>query len=224
MTALVYLPRLVYLHGFASSPQSGKAQFFRQRFAELGLELEIPALDGGDFEHLTITGQLQVMDAAVAGRPTILFGSSMGGYLAALYAARHPNIEKLVLLAPAFGFPGRWRQRYSEEELEAWRRNGFVSVFHYGHKREMALGFELMEDSKAYEGEPEFMQPALVMHGTSDSVVPARISTAFAASHPNVTLRLFPSGHELTDVLEDLWEETARFLGLPQQGSGVHQL
>ena len=100
--------QFVYLHGFASSPQSSKAQYFRKQFEEKGLTLEIPALDGGDFTHLTITGQLKLVDAAVAGRPTILFGSSLGGYLAALYAARHANIEKLVLLAPAFRFPSRW--------------------------------------------------------------------------------------------------------------------
>lgn len=218
------MTRLVYLHGFAASPQSGKAQFFRKRFEEQGLDLEIPALDGGDFEHLTITGQLGVVDQAVAGQPTILFGSSLGGYLAALYGARHPNIEKLVLLAPALQFPSRWRRRYPEEELEAWRRNGSVSVYHYGYQREVPLSYRLMEDSKTYEDEPEFTQPALVLHGTRDFVVPASISKVFAARHPNVTLRLFDSGHELTDVLEDLWEETARFLELGIPVPGVRQL
>jgi pimeloyl-ACP methyl ester carboxylesterase len=207
-------PNFVYLHGFASSPQSSKAQFFRRRFAEKGVELHIPSLDGGDFSGLTITGQLKVVDAAVAGRPTILFGSSLGGYLAALYAARHPNVEKLVLLAPAFQFPSRWRQRYSPEDLERWQQDGSTPVFHYGYKREIPLGYQLMEDSRNYEDEPEFDQPALVLHGSFDTVVPAAISTAYAARHPNITLRLFDSGHELTDVLEDLWEETEAFLGL----------
>jgi predicted esterase YcpF (UPF0227 family) len=35
---------LVYLHGFASGPASTKAQFFRTRFAERGVELAIPDL------------------------------------------------------------------------------------------------------------------------------------------------------------------------------------
>jgi uncharacterized protein len=206
--------KLVYLHGFASSPQSGKAQFFRKRFAEKGLGLEIPQLDGGDFTHLTVTGQLQVVNATVAGQPTILFGSSLGGYLAALYAARHANIEKLVLLAPAFQLPSRWRERYPPEELERWQRLGSIPVFHYGYNREIPLGYQFMEDSRNYEDEPEFAQPALVLHGSHDPVVPASISIGYAARHPNVTLRLFDSGHELTNVLEDLWAETSLFLGL----------
>ncbi|HEY1755726.1 MAG TPA: YqiA/YcfP family alpha/beta fold hydrolase [Bryobacteraceae bacterium] len=204
----------IYLHGFASSPQSSKAQFFRKQFADKGLTLEIPALDGGDFTHLTITGQLQIVDAAVDGEPTILFGSSLGGYLAALYAARHANIEKLVLLAPAFQFPSRWRQRYSPEELARWQREGSAPVFHYGYNREVPLGYQLLEDSQNYEDEPEFAQPALILHGSLDTVVPASISTAYAARHSRVSLKLFDSGHELTNVLEDLWAETAHFLSL----------
>jgi uncharacterized protein len=208
------MTRYVYLHGFASSPQSNKAQFFRKRFRGKGLELEIPRLDGGDFTHLTITSQLQIIDAVVAGQPTVLIGSSLGGYLAALYAARHANIGKLVLLAPALRFPSRWRERYSPQELERWQWDGAVPVFHYGYQAEVPLGYQLMEDSRNYEDEPEFAQPALVLHGSLDPVVPSSISTGYAARHPNVTLRLFDSGHELTDVLEDLWEETTTFLCL----------
>lgn len=220
------MTRFVYLHGFASSPQSSKAQFFRKRFAERGLELNIPALDQGNFTALTITGQLEVIDAAVAGQPTVLLGSSMGGYLAALYAARHLNIERLVLLAPAFQFPSRWRTRYSAEELAVWEQNGSTPVFHYGDQREVPLGYQLMRDSLLYEDEPDFTQPALILHGNGDTVVPAAISTAFAARHSNVTLRLFDSGHELTDVLEDLWDETARFLAylFQRQEPGFRQL
>jgi pimeloyl-ACP methyl ester carboxylesterase len=209
--------KYVYLHGFASSPQSSKAQYFRKQFEEKGLTLEIPALDGGDFTHLTITGQLRIVDAAVAvtDQPTVLLGSSLGGYLAALYAARHPlAIAKLVLLAPAFQFPRRWHERHSPEELERWRRDGSAPVFHYGYNREVPLSYQIMEDSQNYEDEPEFAQPALVLHGTRDPIVPASISTGYASRHLNVTLRLFDSGHELTDVLQGLWEETAGFLAL----------
>ena len=97
--------RIIYLHGFASGPSSSKAQFFRAKFAEHGIAIEIPQLDQGHFEALTITGQLSVIDRTVGGDDAILMGSSLGGYLAALYAARHSNIQRLILLAPAFQFP-----------------------------------------------------------------------------------------------------------------------
>ncbi len=204
--------RFIYLHGFASSPHSTKAQFFQKMFAAQGLPLEIPQLDQGDFKGLTITGQLQVIDQAVANGPAILIGSSLGGYLAALFASRHASIEKLVLLAPAFQFPRRWRERYSPEKLALWKLQGIIPVFHYGFQDDRDLGYQILEDAQMYEGEPVFPQPALVLHGIHDEVIPVGISQAYADRHPNVRLRLFDSGHELTSVLDDLWRETLRFL------------
>lgn len=208
--------RIVYLHGFASGPQSGKARFFAAKFAEAGVPFLAPQLDEGNFEGLTISGQLQVIEKAVAGQNTVLMGSSLGGYLAALYAARHPaEVEKLVLLAPAFQFPTRWRARYTEQELELWKRRGTIPFFHYSYMEERALGFQIVEDALQYEDEPAFSQPALVLHGRTDDVVPVEASKVFAEGHPNVTLRVVESGHALTDVQDELWTQTSMFLGIP---------
>jgi pimeloyl-ACP methyl ester carboxylesterase len=205
--------RIVYLHGFASSPQSGKARFFAEKFSSMGVPFTAPALDGGDFEGLTITGQLRVVDEAVCAGPVVMMGSSLGGYLAALYAARHEKaVEKLVLLAPAFQFPTRWRARHAKD-LERWKREGTIPFFHYGYKEDRGLGYQIVEDAVQYEDEPGFRQPALVLHGRCDDVVPVEVSKVFADGHPNVTLRVVESGHELTDVLEELWMETSAFLG-----------
>jgi uncharacterized protein len=209
--------RIVYLHGFASSPQSSKAQFFSRKFAEHGIPFDAPQLDRGNFEGLTITGMLEVVEESIAGSagPTVLMGSSLGGYLAALYASRHPEqVEKLVLLAPAFQFPRRWRERFSPADWDRWKREGSMPFFHYGRQAEVRLGFQFVEDGARYEDEPGFSQPGLILHGTEDPVVPPGVSRHFAAAHPNVRLMEFPSGHELTDALDDLWRETAAFLGL----------
>lgn len=207
--------RIVYLHGFASSPQSSKAQFFKRKFDERGIPFEAPRLDQGNFERLTITGQLGVVERAVAGRPVVLMGSSLGGYLAALYAARHPGeVERMVLLAPAFQFPTRWRARFRPEDIELWQQRGSVPFFHYGSQREQPLGYAFLEDADRYQDAPDFGQPTLILQGSEDPVVPPGISREFAAGRPNVRLQLLPSGHELTDALDDLWDETSRFLGL----------
>jgi hypothetical protein len=220
--------RIVYLHGFASGPLSNKAQFFRARFEELGIPVEIPQLDEGNFESLTVTGQLGVIDRAVRNGlvgqavlppaisstdPVTLMGSSLGGYLAALYASRYPeNVDRLVLLAPAFQFPSRWRNRFAGQELAEWQRTLRKSFYHYSFKGDRPLGYQFVEDAVQYEDEPDFRQPALIFHGTRDDVVPAEVSEQFALHHLNVRLCLVESGHELTDVLDKLWLETASFL------------
>ena len=208
------MTRVVYLHGFASGPQSSKANFFARKLTECGVAVEIPQLDGGDFEGLTVTGQLAVIDQAVAGRPAVLMGSSLGGYLAALYASRHPEIERVVLLAPAFQFPRRFRERYADEDLERWKREGSVAVYHYGYQDECRLGYQFLQDASRYEDEPDFHQPGLVIHGTADSVVPVTVSQTFTAKHTNVSLHLMESDHQLTDVLEPMWAVVHPFLSV----------
>jgi uncharacterized protein len=207
--------RIVYLHGFASSPQSTKARFFRERFRQAGVEIQVPALDRGDFTHLTITGQLEAIEEAAAARPAVLMGSSLGGYLASLFASTHPEVEKLILLAPALGFPRRWRQRYRQEELDLWKQRGVWPVFHYGAGYHLPLSYQFVEDSLRYEPEPEFSQPALIFHGARDPVIPVDSSRQYAARHSSVVLRVLDSGHELTDVIEEMWSGICAFLGLP---------
>ena len=76
------------------------------------------------------------MERAAAGDPISLIGSSMGGYLAALYAARHPEVARAVLLAPAFGFARRWAERLGPARVEEWRRTGAMYVYHYSEGRD----------------------------------------------------------------------------------------
>ena len=114
---------VLYLHGFASSPKSSKARYFHDRFTELGHPVEILDLAGGDFEHLTVSGQLRTIERAAAGRGVTLIGSSLGGYLAALYAARHPEVDRLVLMAPAFRFPVHWPATLGTQRMEEWARS-----------------------------------------------------------------------------------------------------
>jgi len=206
--------RILYLHGFASSPASRKAQYFRRSMAANGIDLEIPDLAGGDFEGLTISGQLGRVEQAARGEPVALIGSSLGGYLAALYAARHPETGSLVLMAPAFGFARRWRERLGDAAIAEWKLRGSMAVFHYGVEREQRIGYQLLEDGSGFEEVPTMTQPTLIFHGTRDEVVPAEASMQFARLNPQTDLRLVESDHELLDVLEGVAKEALRFLGV----------
>jgi hypothetical protein len=204
--------RIIYLHGFASGPASRKAGLFRERFGALGREVEVPVLDGGDFENLTISGQLKVIEDTARGEAALLVGSSMGGYLAALYASRHPETRRLVLLAPAFGFVRRWLEMLGAASFANWERSGQMEVFHYGEGRSLPLSWRLIEDGRRFEDFPDFQQPALIIHGAQDTVVPPGLSLEFAASRPNVRVDIVQSDHELADVQEHIWERARPFL------------
>jgi hypothetical protein len=205
------MTRVVYLHGFASGPGSKKAQYFRRRFAETGVDLEIPDL-AVDFENLTVTGQLEVLSRQVGGDAVHLIGSSLGGYLAALYAARHRETRSAVLLAPAFCFPRRWRQNLGDEKFREWERTGYLPVFHYAEQAERRVSFELIRDGSRYEDYPDVTQPCLVFHGVHDDTVPVEYSRTFAEGRRNVELHAVNSDHELIHVLEPMWQRVREFI------------
>jgi pimeloyl-ACP methyl ester carboxylesterase len=206
------MARFIYLHGFASSPGSRKARFFAERFQGLGIGLQIPDLAEGNFRDLRLTAQLSVIGRISHNEPVSLIGSSMGGYLAGLFAARHPEVEKLVLLAPAFSFASRWPETLGEPAMEQWKLTDILKVFHYSEGREVDLGYQLVEDARQYEAYPDIMQPVLIFHGRNDTVVPPEYSVRFAEQHPNARLRLLDSDHELTNVMDQMWIETEEFL------------
>ncbi len=204
--------RVLYLHGFASGPGSRKATFFRQQLESRGIHVDVPALDQGNFEALTISGMLELCERILDNQPAVLIGSSLGGYLAALYAARHPEVKGIVLLAPAFSFFSLWEREMKPEELAQWKQNGSIRVFHYASGREASLGYELLQDAASFEAYPDVRQPVLIFHGNQDVSVPVQESVRFADSHPDVELVRLESGHELTDVLEVVWQRAETFL------------
>ncbi|HEY1217720.1 MAG: YqiA/YcfP family alpha/beta fold hydrolase [Bryobacteraceae bacterium] len=206
------MTRILYLHGFASGPGSNKARFFEHSLAAAGAQMTALDLARGDFEHLTITGQLQAVDEAAAGEPVALIGSSMGGYVAALYAARHAEATRLVLLAPAFGFARRWPERLGPSAVENWRRTGWMEVFHFADGRHHAISYALLEDGAQYEDYPDFAQPALIFHGAQDDVVPAELSRRFVAGHPNAVLEVVDSAHQMLNVLDSIGPKVTQFL------------
>jgi hypothetical protein len=199
------------LHGFASGPQSSKAQFFQQCFPQL----EVPDLTEGDFEHSTLSQQLHFLERLVSGSSVTLIGSSMGGYLATLFAARHPlRASRLVLMAPAFGLARRWTGLLGEAVMQQWQARGWRPVFHYGEKRETHISYSLVADGLQYEDFPDVRQPVLIFHGRRDESVDCRLAEEFARPRPNVELVLLDSDHQLLDKLELMGERVRTFLGL----------
>jgi pimeloyl-ACP methyl ester carboxylesterase len=214
---------LFYLHGFASSPESGKAAFLRARLAPYGLPLHAPDFNEPDFSSLTISRMLEQVRTAIDGlpaRPVGLIGSSLGGFVALHAAARqcagtaHP-ITRLVLLAPAVDFASGRDGWLTDAELDEWRRTNRHDIFHYVYGRTLPMHYALYEDGHRFNAfEARFDVPTLVFQGIRDTVVSPQSVQAWSAPRPNVTLRMLDDDHQLQAHLETIWAESARFLGL----------
>lgn len=166
-----------------------------------------------DFTHLTVSGMLAIVEPLLEPG-SVLLGSSLGGYVATLVASRRPDLVRgLVLFAPAFGFAARWEARLGTEGVAEWRSRGTVPVMHYGTGREEPLAFDLIADAHRHPETPDPRCPTLVFAGRRDDTVPLDGVTAFAARRPYTReLVVLDAGHEMTEVVEPMWERTVEFL------------
>ncbi len=209
---------VVYLHGFASSPASSKAQRFARELAAVGIEFSCPDFNLPAFETLTVTRMLEAARAALdqgpAG-PAALIGSSLGAFVA-LHAAEAEwgrRVDRLVLLAPALDFGGNRLRQLGEHGIDDWRRSGQLEVFHYGENATRQVRFDLYEDSARYDAFTLTRSlPTLVFQGRLDDVVDPAMVAEWAAARPHVDLRLVHDGHQLTASMDEIWTAAEMFL------------
>ncbi|MFQ3583756.1 MAG: YqiA/YcfP family alpha/beta fold hydrolase [Cyanobacteriota bacterium] len=208
---------VIYLHGFGSGPKSTKAAFFQRRLQQIGIPLQVPDLNQGQFSQLTLTRQIQQVCwqlAECAYSPTTLIGSSLGGLVAAWVAERQACVQRLILLAPAFGFLSHWLPRLGAEAVETWQRTGSLSVFHYGEGRPLPLEYGFVTDAQGYpDGALQRPVPTLILHGIQDETIPIQASRDYVAHRPWAQLMPLESDHSLTNVLEPIWQASCRFCG-----------
>lgn len=199
--------QFIYLHGFASSPKSVKVQYLRERFATLQIDLKVPDLNQGDFSQLTMTRQLRQVEAEFPSNtvPVTVIGSSFGG-LTAAWLGQQLQVQRLVLLAPAFQFLSQWYRALGEEKLKRWQAEQYLMVYHYGEKRSLPLSYEFILDAAQYRDEQLLRPiPTLILHGCQDEVIPIQASRDFARERPWVELIELDSDHALGNVLPEIW-------------------
>lgn len=218
----------IYLHGFASGPSSTKAAFFFEQLKQLELTVEVPDLNVPDFESLTISSQLQLVERllqAQAHQDVILIGSSMGGLLATLAAKPHrTNVRGLILLAPGFGLSRRWQSLWGPDAMERWQRDGYLEVFHHAKKGPARLWYEFVTDAASYQSEHiQISCPTLVLHGQHDDVVPIGESIQFVQTNRELAaLHVLDDGHQLINSLPLLWNHSKQFINkLSQHHQGA---
>ena len=208
--------RVLYLHGFASSPLSSKAAFFGKKLAARGIQFESPDLNAPDFSTLTVTRMLEqagrVIDAP--GDPVTVMGSSLGGFVAVHAALRYPAlVQRVVLLAPALELKGDRLSELGDRGLDAWQSSDRLHVFHYAYGRTMPVHYELSADAARYDAvDAQLTQPVQVFQGRRDTAVDPGTVERWARARPYVELHMLDDDHQLHGSLDYIWKEMDRFL------------
>ena len=205
----------IYLHGFASSPNSAKAKYILERFTENQTKLEIPDLNCDDFSHLTISRQIEQVAASFEQSTSVtIIGSSLGGLTAAYIGENFLQVKRLVLLAPAFGFLSHWLPSLGTEVIQRWQQEKYLMVHHYGEQRELPLSYEFLTDANQYQEQLQRPIPTLILHGQHDEVIPIQTSQYFAQKRSWVDLIEFNSDHALGNVMMEIWQAIEDFCQL----------
>jgi len=216
---MVPIKHAIYLHGFASSPASSKAQRFGRELARQGVAFSCPDFNQPSFEDLTVTRMLaQTCDAVRNGPsgPVALIGSSLGAFVAVHAAAQDraaatPTIDRLVLLAPALDLsrgPGN-------ADVGEWRQTGRLRIFHHAWNEFRDVGYALYEDASRFDAlNLKLPLPMLVFQGTRDASVDPEMVRRWARSRPNVELRILDDDHQLSASVDEIWKESEKFFGL----------
>ena len=205
------MTEFIYLHGFASGPNSSKAQAFKKRFEKLKITFHVPDLQEDDFENLTLSRQIRLVQNIIdrdKRKKFGLIGSSMGGYLASLIAQTRDSVKALYLMAPGFNFLNRWRETLNLSKST----QDLIPVFHYRYNKKVLLNTYLFRDAETWESLPFKRKiPTLIVHGLHDKTVNILESRNFVSKHPGCELKELDSDHGLLSCMDWIVEDCLRF-------------
>jgi pimeloyl-ACP methyl ester carboxylesterase len=206
--------RLLYLHGFASSPDSRKGVAFERYLTPKGFEVERLDMRLPQREKLRVSAMIAAtLEAIGDDRRVVLVGSSLGGLVAAHVASRHAAVVALVLMAPAFGFAARWAESLGPERLAAWRDGERLEVEDHAGGAPLGIDYGFYEDARKVDhGFPPLPAATLVFHGRHDDVVPLEGSRRLAVAQPAVRLVELDDDHALTESIDAICEQSYVFL------------
>jgi alpha-beta hydrolase superfamily lysophospholipase len=131
----------------------------------------------GDLKDLlltTLVAQTESVMALMRGqgyRQIALLGSSFGGLVATLAAAKHSTLAALALRCPVGDFPALLRRQFGNAGIELWRRLGQVPP----SVAPIPVHFRFFKDCErhnAHHAAQALRVPTILVHGDRDEVIP----------------------------------------------------
>ena len=243
-------PAVIVVHGFKGFKDWGMFPPFCDRLARAGFTAVSLNLSGSGvddagrfslpdrFRRNTFSSEVRDLETLLAALdggglglppPTSLgiVGHSRGGGVSILLASQAPRIKALVTWS-AIATVRRW----TDEQMQVWRRDGVLPVRNARTGEELLLGREALDDVERHaEGSLDIgaaaarlVCPWLLMHGTEDETVDFMEARLLSGAAPLVA-RLLPiegAGHTygavhpfagMTPALERVFDESVAFLG-----------
>lgn len=208
--------QILFITGFLSKRWGNKSKALAQWCEEKGWGFCCYDVRGfgeseGTFTDYTLSDWIAdaqlVLESLKNGPPLTIVGNSLGGWIAWLMAQEFQEIERLILIAPAFNMMGVRARSISEERRQTWLTSGWMPWDDEPAHKDWPLSWKWVEESDAYwKASFDRLRPVntTILHGLQDTVILPRGSIEFVEqllardpAYP-VELDLIPGDHRLS--------------------------
>lgn len=248
---------VLFIHGFKGFKDWGTFPLVAQEFANNGFvfaKLNLShngttpndLLNFADLEAFgknTFSKELVDIHAVIKLLPTIsevsqawdgktiyLLGHSRGGAIAMIYAGQNTDVKKVV----TWGAVASLSNRYSQEQLAYWKKEGVIYIHNARTQQDMPLYYSLVEDylnnqprinvEKQVKSIYETGRGQLIIHGTADETVSVNDAKLIHEWNPSAVLKIYEGanhtfgsthpmhGHQLPGNLMRAIDDSVLFL------------
>ncbi|MCZ6623879.1 MAG: alpha/beta fold hydrolase [Deltaproteobacteria bacterium] len=211
---------VILCHGMESNKESGKLVSLSRMLTERGIlalrfDFAYAGESSGKFEEITYSGEVEDLQAAFKFmlryqiRKIAILGSSMGGTVALLFAAKEKRVTTLVTIAAPLHPENITERLLTQEEVKQWRQEGFAT---YHGRRINASFLDDLQQINIPEAAKKISCPVLVIHGDADETVPVEDAYELHSqlTSPKRICILKGADHRLSNpcLLEDALKES----------------
>ncbi len=208
--------QILFITGFLSKRWGSKSKALAQWCEEKGWGFCCYDVRGfgdseGTFADYSLSDWIAdartVLRTLESGPPLTLVGNSLGGWIAWLMAQEFEQIERLLLIAPAFNMMGLQAKSIDPERRQAWQGTGWMPWDDEPAHKDWPLAWKWVEESEAYwKSSFDRLKQVhtTIVHGLQDRAILPGGSRQFVeqllakdASFP-VDLNLVPGDHRLS--------------------------
>ena len=212
--------QILFITGFLSKRWGNKSTALAQWCEEQGWGFCCYDVRGfgaseGTFTDYTLSDWMSDARAVITmllrseagGRKLTIVGNSLGGWIAWLMAQEFEQVERLILIAPAFNMMGVRAMTMSAERRHDWHRAGWMPWDDDPLHKDWPLSWKWVEESEAYwKTSLQRLRPVktTILHGLEDRVILPEGSRQFvelllarSAGFP-IALCLIPGDHRLS--------------------------
>ncbi len=208
--------QILFITGFLSKRWGNKSKALAQWCEEKGWGFCCYDVRGfgeseGTFTDYTLSDWIADARAVITmlkGGPSLtIVGNSLGGWIAWLMAQEFQEIERLILIAPAFNMMGVRARSISDARRQAWHTSGKMPWDDEPAHKDWPLSWKWVEESEAYwKTSFDRLRPVntTILHGLQDTAILPSGSSEFVeqllARDPAfpVELQLIPGDHRLS--------------------------